>query len=114
MGNKTIQVYLTSHFNNNKVSIKDYELATEMNKIAAKTKSYNPYTFFTPDRRTTLVIGLILAVIFANGLNPTYPEVAVSTREVKEPELDQNPEGEITSEHLHKLSLEHIRRAGHW
>lgn len=50
IGDRTIEVSLTSHFADNKVSINDYELAQEMNKIASKNKSKNPYATFTLDK----------------------------------------------------------------
>ena len=46
----SVEVFLTSHFADNKVTVTDYELAQEMNLIYKKAVKYNPYTFFTPER----------------------------------------------------------------
>lgn len=45
-----LQVNLTSHFAGNKVTVSDYELAQEMNRIYSKASSYNPYSRISIER----------------------------------------------------------------
>ena len=67
VGNNQIEVFLTSHFANNTVSLSDYELAQQMNKLFIATTKHNTYSYFTPEK--SIEIGVVLAVfIFGLGI----------------------------------------------
>ena len=108
IGDKSIEVYLTSHFANNKVSIKDYELAQEMNKVAAKAKGFNPYSFFTTERKIELVLVLIVAALWVKGLRSKWVEVPHKTREVEKREVSIDIDREITEQDVQDLALSSI------
>ncbi len=74
---KSIEVYLTSHFAGNKVSINDYELAESMNKIEGTAQSHNYYSNFSKGKAIEYIIGFMLVGFLARGIRPTYEEVDV-------------------------------------
>ena len=79
IGNTTIEVYLTSHFAGNKVSIKDYELAEQMNKIEKSAKSYNQYTKLTIGRGIEFIIFLLALGIYYKAM--TYDVKGADVRD---------------------------------
>lgn len=104
-----IEVYLTSHFSGNKVSLKDYELAEFMNKTEKDSKGHNPYSWFNPEKKIELALVAIALVLYARGFSPKWSEVPVKTREVDHPDLAINCDQSV-DENMERYSLDRIKR----
>ena len=109
IGDKTIEVYLTSHFAGNKVSINDYELAEAMNKIEGSSKTYNQYNFFSKDRIIELTIGFIIFAIYMKGFGTDFELVDANENNTKLTQLKEVvPETDV-DEQLDNYSLAAIK-----
>ena len=72
-----LQVRLTSHFNENKVSVKDYQLASEMNVVATSVGSVNPFARFSKIDGIEFLVGVffLLCFRFVKFMNGKYKVV---------------------------------------
>ena len=110
INDKCIEVSLTSHFNENKVSLKDYELADHMNKVAAKSRAYNQYRYLTAKKQVTLFITLVGLFFVSFGIHQTYEELEITSRDVPKCKVKTDCSEPIQKHDLHQIALEYVTR----
>ena len=102
-----IEVYLTSHFAGNKVSLKDYELAEFMNKTEKETSSHDPFSWFNPEKKIELALLAIALMLYARGLRSKWAEVPVSDKDVKKNKFQLDCDKDVDCQ-LEQYSLRRV------
>ena len=109
ISDKSIEVYLTSHFAGNKVSINDYELAEAMNKVEKSAKSHNQYSFFKIDKLVEISIVLIVLAFYLKFNKPAYDTVPLKEGSFNKTEFTDVTFEKSVDEQLEEFSFNSIK-----